>query len=1083
MLKEDALLQIFHEGTSGKNYNEGLRVLNNELVSNFDIQSEGTTININAKVISESLFHEYSTKIIMDANQKCIVSTYCSCKDFEKRGLQKKNYCCKHLVAAFYRSLDELIQQPFMDVEEIQEKHRITENKNMLSMLLGDRKEKDEIKIEIYINKDTWDQHLTAEFKIGLSSMSSSNLNVLKDIPQFLTALCDKIPVSYSKNFTLYIKDQRLNTKDRRVIDFIETLKSMEEKLNLKGKHAEKLIDGKYLHIPSHLIREFFEVVRKHKIYLNEGFFNRPFETEIVHGAPPVEFELNIVKDEYLLSSPSGMPIVLSEKNDVFLYGTTIYLPDYDYCYKMEPYLQAFHEVKTVSLTIAEEESILRKLVPDLNKLSPSVMLSKVVKDKIAAIECAFSFYFDKSEECVTLLVKMKYGPYEFNIFEECEENSIYRDREKENQIITTLITLGFEINRDRFYFTKGDDCIYTFFKRDIQELHRLGEIYYSERFKGLKVIGIQGISGTIEAGKYDYFELRFQVGDLPPEETRDILRAFRDNLKYYKLKSGEYLDLEELELRKFMKLLDVVSPKEDIVENLVQIPKSKGLYVSNFLEENDLRYFTGKTALNEISNKLKCIEKLEFQVPTDLKANLRDYQKIGYNWLKMLEHLGFGGILGDEMGLGKTLQTITFIASNKGSKSLIIAPTSLVYNWASEFEKFAPSVTAVVAVGSKEEREGLLRSISCCDVVITTYNLLKRDLECYQKIDFDHCILDEAQYIKNANSQNAKAVKEIKARIKFALSGTPIENSLMEIWSIFDFIMPGYLYDERRFSVRFYKRMREEPVILEELNRLIKPFILRRRKKDVLVELPSKIEKTLMVTLDEKQKEIYSTYAKHAVELIKNKVKDDEFQNSKIEILSYIMKLRQLCLDPSVVMKNYSGGNGKLEALVELLQHSIEEGHKVLVFSQFTSVLKNIGKRISIENITYCYLDGAIPSEKRMSLIEQFDRGEADVFLISLKAGGTGLNLTSADIVIHYDPWWNPAVEEQATDRAHRIGQENVVEVIKMISKDTIEEKITALQEEKKRLVSELLGDDFTNTEYFRGLSEKDILGLFSKD
>ncbi len=340
---------------------------------------------------------------------------------------------------------------------------------------------------------------------------------------------------------------------------------------------------------------------------------------------------------------------------------------------------------------------------------------------------------------------------------------------------------------------------------------------------------------------------------------------------------------------------------------------------------------------------------------------------------------------------------------------------------------------------------------------------------------------MDEAQNIKNANSQNALAVKAVNAKRRFALSGTPIENSMLELWSIFDFIMPGYLFDEKRFTVRYHKKLREEPEVIEELRKLISPFILRRKKKDVIKELPDKIEKILMISLEEEQKKVCKAYANYALELISKKVKEEEFNNSKIEILSYITKLRQLCLDPSVVMDEYNGSSGKIEALVELLQQSLEEGHRVLVFSQFTSVLKNISKRLNKEGIAYSYLDGSVPSEKRMNMVKAFNGGKNSVFLISLKAGGTGLNLTSADIVVHFDPWWNPAVEEQATDRAHRIGQQNVVEVIKIIAKGTIEEKILALQEDKKKLIAELMDNPQSSRNFIYTMSEEEIIDLFT--
>lgn len=1078
-LKEDMLLQIFNEETSGKNHIKGQRVLNNDLVSLIDITSEDNLICISGNVISENLFNEYNTKIEMDVENKSIFSTFCSCLDYENNEFKKKNYCCKHLVATFYKALDDLVNHPLLREAIVQEESIFKSKGTLLSMLLGDEKDKQEIKIEVYVNKNQWNDKLTAEFKIGLKSMSSSSLYILKDIEQFLLSLHNNIPVKYGKNFTFYIKDQKFSTKDKKLIDFIQMLQDMEGDYKYHNRSENKVLDGKYINIPRYLVREFFEVIKNHRVYLNEGFFYRSLETEILHESPVLDFDLKIIKNEYVLKSLGGMPTVLSSKNDVFLYGTTIYLPEDEFCYKISPYLIVFNEAKVVTMGESEEEDILRRLIPDLNFLTPNVTLSNSIKGKIVMDKCQFNFYFDQEEKDIILTLKVKYGNFEFNIFEDYKEKVIYRNSKKEAFVIATLKKLGFEEAEGKFYLLKGEDYIFTFFKSDIGKLQEIGEVYYSENFKGLKSIGTKGISGNIKSGKYNYFEMDFKIQDVPKEEISEILRAFRDNLKYYKLKNGEYLDLEELELNKFLKLLDVVS-YDDIEDDHIKISKSKVPFLEGYLEDNNIRYIKGKTQLKEIKDKFENIEKLSFKEPIDLKGSLREYQKVGYNWFKTLDYLGFGGILADEMGLGKTLQTITFILSNKGSKSLIVAPTSLIYNWMGEFQNFAPTAKVAAVNGIKEEREYIIENLENYDVIITTYNLLKRDLESYSKVQFDYCILDEAQNIKNPNSQNAAAVKEINAKARFALSGTPIENSLMELWSIFDFIMPGYLYDEKRFSVRYHKKLKENPEVLEELNRLIRPFILRRKKKDVIKELPDKIEKTLMVTLEEEQKKIYKTYANYAVELIQKKVKEDEFKNSKIEILSYITKLRQLCLDPTVLMEDYASGSAKIEALAELLNKSIEQGHRILIFSQFTSVLKNIGKRIAVEGISYSYLDGSIPSEKRMKMVKAFNDGENSVFLISLKAGGTGLNLTSADVVIHFDPWWNPAVEEQATDRAHRIGQRNVVEVIKIISKGTIEEKILLLQEEKKRLVSELMGDELSKGEGFAALSEEEILELF---
>jgi SNF2 family DNA or RNA helicase len=1079
MLNEDMVLQIFNEGTSGKNHAKGQRVLNNDLVSNIDITSEDKLICIEGNVISEKLFNEYNTKIEMDSRRRNIFSTSCTCTDFEKNEFKTENYCCKHLVATFYKALGELAKNPLLIEEDVISKVKLKNSGNILSMLLGDENHKDETKIEVYINKNQWTGGLTAEFKIGLSSMTSNNLYILKDINHFLVAYHNNVPINYSKNFTFSIETQRLSTKDKRLIEFISMLKTMEGSQRYVNRSEERYIEGKSINIPKYLTREFFEIITKHRVYLNEGFFYRPVDSEILYEAPPLDFDLKIIKDSYVLKSTGGMPMALGSKNDAFLYGSTIYLPDYEFCYKISSYLQIFNEARVVTMASLEEDKILRQLVPDLNFLSQSVTLSRAIKDKIIMSKCQFSFYFNQEGKEITLTLKVKYEAFEFNIFEDCTEKIIYRDSKKEAEIIGKLKVFGFEEIRNKFYFLRGEDYIFKFFKSDVAKLQEIGEVYYSENFKGIKSLGNKGISGDIKSGKYNYFEMDFKIGDIEPLETTNILRAFRNNLKYYKLKSGEYLDLEELELSKFLKLLDVMS-SSDTDNNHIEISKSKAAFLDSYLDENKIRYIKGKKELKEVKDKLRNIDKLKLTEPVTLKGKLRGYQKVGFNWFNTLDYLGFGGILADEMGLGKTIQAITFILSNSGSKTLIVAPTSLIYNWISEFEKFGPSVKVVAVNGLKEDRVEIIKNIKSHDVIITTYNLLKRDLESYKNIEFDYCILDEAQNIKNPNSQNAVAVKEIKAKTRFALSGTPIENSLMELWSIFDFIMPGYLYDEKRFSVRYHKKLKENPEVLEDLNRLIKPFILRRKKRDVLKELPDKIEKTLMVSLEEEQKKVYKTYANHAMELIENKVKSDEFRNSKIEVLSYITKLRQLCLDPTVLMNDYSGGSAKTEALVELLHKSIEGGHRVLVFSQFTSVLKNIRKRLKTERISSSYLDGSMSSEKRMTLVKAFNEGESAVFLISLKAGGTGLNLTSADVVIHFDPWWNPAVEEQATDRAHRIGQKNVVEVIKIIAKGTIEEKILLLQGEKKKLISSLMGDELSSGEGFAALSDEEIFGLF---
>ena len=425
-------------------------------------------------------------------------------------------------------------------------------------------------------------------------------------------------------------------------------------------------------------------------------------------------------------------------------------------------------------------------------------------------------------------------------------------------------------------------------------------------------------------------------------------------------------------------------------------------------------------------------------------------------------------------MGLGKTLQTITFLLSEKGRKSVIVTPTSLIYNWKSEFEKFAPNLNIKIIHGNKEERIFTKEYIKEYDVLLTTYGTLRNDYNLYEDINFDYCIIDEAQNIKNSLSQSSEVVKKLNAKVKFALTGTPIENNLMELWSLFDYIMPGYLYSKKKFQDKFIKN--EKGII--ELKKYIKPFILRRLKNDVMSELPDKIEKRYVVEMTKEQKKVYKTY----IDDIKNKMKEKDLTKDKITIFSYLTKLRQLALDPGILVDGYIGGSGKIDVTVDLINEFINNNHKILLFSQFTYVLDNIKTIFDAEGIEYFYLDGSTKASERVSLVNEFNNSnKVKVFLISLKAGGTGLNLTSADVVIHFDPWWNPAIEDQATDRAHRFGQKNVVEVIKLISKGSIEEKIIKLQESKKEIINEIMNGNYTNGGFLSSLDADEIKELFS--
>lgn len=1077
MIKQN-IFNGFIKSTSGNNEKSGERVLKNDLVTNLEYENLDDEFIIKSVVISEELYSQYNTIIKVDKTTKEATRVRCTCMDFEKKN--KNTYACKHIVATFYKFLDLIDSRPDILVElglNKEKKINKKQEKNILDYLIGNDL-KEDIKIEIILNKDNWNNNLSAEFKIGSNSMKSKKLYTIKDLDAFFIAMYNKISMPIGKEYTFDIKKSKFSASQRQLIKFIEMLKELDNNSSYK-KINERMVFGKSITIQNGLLRNFLEIAKDFRVYLGSGFYSRILETEVIMCNMPLPFNLRETEDLIKLEMANGLPEPLNENRDVYLYNGSIYLPTYEQVEKINPYIEAFSHGNAIFFSMEEERRVLTELVPSIQKVSDNINLSPALKNKVVIAPVSFKFYFDKGDN-IELTLKVKYDIYEFNYFDLFKDKVIYRNTEKERDVIDLLKGMGFGIIENTFIFLKDEEDAFSFFKYDILKLHQVGEVYYSERFTGIKSLNKNSFKGDIKKGRYDYFEFNFKISNVPDTEYVDILRAFRNNKKYHRLKNGEFLDLEEIELKNLLKLLDTIEDN-NIKDSTIEFNSNKAIYALDYIEDTNLRYIKGKSGLKSLKRSLSDLKNKNFIIPESINKILRPYQREGVNWMLSLNYLGFGGILGDEMGLGKTLQTIGFLATNPNTNTLIVAPTSLTYNWLKEFNKFAPNIKVALLNGNKNNRRDIIKSYKKYDVLIITYNILRRDLEEFKTIDFDFVILDEAQNIKNHTSLNAKACKSIKAKNRFALTGTPIENSLMELWSIFDYIMPGYLYDEKRFITRYFRRLDEDDCIIEELTKLIKPFIMRRYKKNVILELPDKIEKKLFVPMTDGQKKVYESYAKYARDIIEKKVKDEEFKKSKIEILSYITKLRQIALDPALVMEDYNKGSGKLDSLLEVLEQSIDEGHKILVFSQFTSALDNIKTMLINNKISFSYLDGKTPSIKRIEIVEDFNNNDTKVFLISLKAGGTGLNLTSADVVIHFDPWWNPAVEDQATDRAHRIGQKKVVEVIKMIAEGTVEEKIIGLQEEKKDLIEKVVGEDNEFSNITTSLKDEDILSLFS--
>ena len=695
----------------------------------------------------------------------------------------------------------------------------------------------------------------------------------------------------------------------------------------------------------------------------------------------------------------------------------------------------------------------------------------------------------------------------------------VYRDERQElrvNNILEKYFPIIDEKEDDRivFYDDGTEESLYRILTEGIDVLERYGEVQGTESFGKYKARPIPQIQVGVSV-ESNLMELSVISQDMSPDELLEVLQSYRQKKKYHKLKSGDFVTLADDDtfntLEQIMDGMNITLDQS--LKGKIRLPLYRALYLDKMLGDHEELVANRDRTYRHLVRNFHSIKDTEYEVPEELTGILRPYQEYGYKWLRTLIGAGFGGILADEMGLGKTLQTIAVIKALKDEASephdepaviselkpaLVVCPASLVYNWVEEFNRFSPSLDVVAVAGTADVRHAILASngeavpvikkrgrpkkteavqaAKTRDVYITSYDLLRSDVEIYEKMDFSLMVIDEAQYIKNQKAALTKAVKIIHADRRLALTGTPIENRLAELWSIFDFLMPGFLYKYSEFSTRFetpiVKGKNEE--ITARLKNMVGPFILRRLKTDVLKDLPEKLEEVRYARFDTEQRRVYDGQVVHMKEILAGT--DPSMGEDKIKILAELTKIRQICCDPVLLFDDYTGGSTKREACMELITNAMSAGHRMLVFSQFVSMLELLEEDLKAAGIEHYKIVGATPKEKRLKLVHSFNDNDVPVFLISLKAGGTGLNLTGADMVIHYDPWWNLAAQNQATDRAHRIGQKKKVTVYRMIVKDSIEEKILKLQEDKKDLADAILSGE---SKSLASLSAEELMGL----
>lgn len=919
------------------------------------------------------------------------------------------------------------------------------------------------VELEPYFKMDY--SYATVEFKIG-----TEQKYVLKNISAFLYSLKMNEKVHYGKKLDFYHSREAFTEASNRMIDFLQQQDT--DKKRQSKFHTYYAYTGGYervMELDGIGVDRFFAAVG-----------SDPFFGELKFGSKAQYYVAEEEKRPKLTikAGSAGVFLLLEELNTVqgeryyyFWEGSTFYrsTPELrEQCGEFYDYME--RQVGGQSYIAAEELPMFcRDLLP-LLKGSFHIISEGFDESLYVPKKPEFELYLDKHDINVTgAKLLAVYGDEKYNVLEKIEPGEV-RDVAEEARIRSLVEPYfnGYAMGQTVFVLSNNEEMLYRLLTGGLQRLSEYMSIYTSDAFRNMKVVSAPVVSVGVSL-KSDLLELGIHSAEMSSEELAYLLNKYDRRKKYVRLKNGDFMDIQDDGIGVLAEVGQTIHLTEaDLKTGSVNIPKYRAMYLDAALKDNKSLKIEKNREFKSMVRNMKTIEDSDYEVPEPLKNVLRSYQKSGFLWLKTLRENGFGGILADDMGLGKTLQVISLLLSEQQDcclkekeprSSLIVCPASLVYNWQKEIKRFAPELITTVVTGLAEERARIIKKSRAGEILITSYDLLKRDADLYRDTVFAIQVIDEAQYIKNPGTQAAKAVKKITAAFKLALTGTPIENRLSELWSIFDYLMPGFLYS--------YQRFREEielPVVtnqdqnkLERLRRMIRPFVLRRLKEDVLTDLPEKLEENVFAHLEGEQAALYDAHVQRMKDMLDGK-SEQEFRAERIQILAELTKLRQICCDPALLFEGYGGESAKTDMCMELIVNAVNGGHKVLLFSQFVTMLERLADRLKEEKISYYMLTGSVNKEKRMQMVESFNKDEVPVFCISLKAGGTGLNLTAADIVIHYDPWWNVAVQNQATDRAHRIGQKHVVTVYKLVSEGTVEEKIIGIQERKRRLAENVL-------------------------
>ncbi len=995
----------------------------------------------------------------------------------------KYNGACKHVVATllFIANYMERSETKKPANEEEKNLYQIIEyfNNQYKAPLLGET-----FHLEVTLHFPSILRGKDSKVFLSLRA-GSGRLYKVQNIKKFLHSYANGENIILGKEFKFIAGESRFSKASKPVIHYLQEIYEIQEALgkvyynNLFNKAEMAITKNMLFHLLDYMGNEEFQVEIGDELY--QG-------VHLVKDNPPIGFRLESDEESLQIEFSDNIPVrPLSEDGSLLMYDNSMYLPSKDFIANYLPFFNSLKKNKDgLNFQGELKNKFIDTVLPRIHE-TMKINVPESLKEKYINEELNIKIYLDKYKKYVKATVKFQYGQYEINpLLNDLPPGIILvRQKEAEENFFDFMDSLHFEAYKE-FFVLKKDSDIFEFLGNHIFLMNEKYEVFHSDELKSFKVSGNSSIHTTIHFNEdIKLLEVNVNYDAVPKEELRDFFEALKQKKKYHRLKDGSFVSLAGTDAEQVANLLEKLDVEAENINEKggISLPTYSALYLDNIMDDFDKIEYEKSQTYENLLEDICQPKHVKIEVPDKIKAILRPYQIVGYKWLYTLAQNQLGGILADDMGLGKTLQTITYITScieqDENALFLVVSPTSLVFNWQEEFEKFAPHVTTIIVEGAPEERMEQIAHASDYNVIITSYPLIRRDVEHYVKHQFHTMFIDEAQFIKNPGSQNAKSVKQIRADHKFALTGTPIENSLSELWSLFDFIMPDYLYSYTKFVDRFEKPIVKDgsKEVLEDLGKHIEPFILRRMKKEVLTELPDKIESKMMAEMTAEQEKVYQAYLQNIRQELSAEIKTNGVDKSRMQILAALTRLRQICCHPSTFIENYYGESGKLKLLTQIVNEILENGHRILIFSQFTSMLEIIAEELKKQEIEHFYLSGSTKIQERKEYVTRFNDGEGSVFLISLKAGGTGLNLVGADVVIHYDPWWNPAVEEQATDRVYRIGQKKSVQVIRLLTKNTIEEKIDKLQKRKKELSDSVIK---SKEVFINQLSREELEELF---